>query len=583
MENKAMNKIIIRSVLSRADMLLREIARVLHASLLICLLSSSAGIFAAALPEWQAMQEQPSSMLASQAALLLGREFNFDEDQQKMLSAWLNDMADPRFGFVDFDSARGVAQQIRAMPTQAGPADVKAGEREEKEDADGGSKVGKAIKKSPERQDIERVMREYLPPELVSSLVGDYAASVAPWNIKFEPGKVLKEFNCGPLSNLQASADGRYIAVQKGFPSFDEKEGRAIDIWDMQELRVFKQLTMEKAGGRWVFSPEFDTAAAVNFSTGEILIANAENGKIVQRIKISMDGLSLSHLSSSLSFFHREDGLYLIGADRHNTAFIWNVESGKMVDKRSIAIRPGRFAVGSGQFSVDGKLFLQIEGRDKDSLLVGKIKTGELVRRIKLATPNASFYTLGDHSHIFDFENTRVAALIEGEAFSSHILIWNLQTNQQVLSFHLAARQMPITFSPDGRYLLVGYPLGPKPPIILNLQACEREYREKVARGDLADIVTGRVVSIGPEAESKELAAVPAPVAVAPVPVAAPSLPAVSRRITVAQAQTEFIAPSTIRQRTVWLNGLKDLAKNSADRMINYEDAWQLYEEIKNR
>jgi WD40 repeat protein len=79
------------------------------------------------------------------------------------------------------------------------------------------------------------------------------------------------------------------------------------------------------------------------------------------------------------------------------------------------------------------------------------------------------------------------------------------------------------------------------------------------------------------EVDEKEDAAVP--IAGAPVI----SLPTASRRITAKQAQKEFVEFSTVKKRSLWAQGLQDLAASSSDKKINYEDAWQLYEEIKNR
>jgi hypothetical protein len=70
-------------------------------------------------------------VLASQAAMKLARELNLDEDQQKMLSARLNEMADPHSGFVDFALAQNVAEGIQTMPTQAGPANSPTTKSEE--------------------------------------------------------------------------------------------------------------------------------------------------------------------------------------------------------------------------------------------------------------------------------------------------------------------------------------------------------------------------------------------------------------------------------------------------------------------
>jgi hypothetical protein len=110
-----------------------------------------------------------------------------------------------------------------------------------------------------------------------------------------------------------------------------------------------------------------------------------------------------------------------------------------------------------------------------------------------------------------------------------------------------------LVFSPDGSYLLIG---GISSTVTAwNLPELERQYREKQA-------------AIA-RAQAKKLAD--------------SSLPVVSQRITVELAMKGFRAPSTMKLRKAWIDGLNDLAKQSPDGKIDSGDAWQLYEKIKDR
>jgi hypothetical protein len=545
---------------------------------------------------------QPPRMVpVANAVRVFSEIFKLNEEQQKTVASKLAEIADPA-GEVDIETGWEVAQAIKAMPTQAGPAPVILGEVEEKEEGDQPVKTTKKYKTDPETEEAvrraliainKRRPGEKLDPksDLIKQLGAHIAgfASPSPWNIPFAPGEISRDLidvipalkNMSVVPPIQACANGSRIAFlsQKDYPI------HRVVAWDMQTMREAANFEIKDKPNAWTIAPNGDKFAFVSsigdFTKSKITIVDQSGKELhaitIERVKVSPQDLRFSLSGNELSLFDVNASGNSLPSEWCATQKTWNTntwaEIGSKKFERTMVkgLRP--------YFSPDGTKLIDIS---TNAVAVWNVATKEVLQR--LTTPPArKILMLTDYYSLpLDWENRRVATY---EYNANGATDWFLVTRD--LNTGAIISQVKIgddgeglrvstgpIFSPDGQYL-ISQEQGKT--TVWNLKELERQYAASQAQAGEQEFKG--------EGESKEMAAAPtpAPVPSSPAPAAAP--PVISRRITVKQAMKEFPGDRlpTIRKRNDWVKGLEELAAASADRNINYEDAWQLFETIKDR
>jgi WD40 repeat protein len=539
---------------------------------------SFAGAFAA-----QESGQEPRMMLAAQAAMEISRELNLDEDQQKMLSARLNEMADPHTGFVDFTLAQTVAREIQALPTQAGPAPINKGEMEEKEESEQPKKSVKKYKFDPsDETEVRRALialnkrmgsnrqdpKSKLFPQFSAHIASFKPGVVAPWNIQFAPGELSKEIDgTNPTYGVRASADGRYWALLSSQSPHDPSRG-IIRIWDTQTMKEVKQFNIPASSTvikKWAISPTGDKILYFIGGRGHVydvqrmtLVCTFDVAKELEQVSFSSDGL--------LVIVQREEPSndYV----RSHYRLIYDVRTGALLDSINLAkIYPTEPVFYSTLFSPDRTRLATVAFDEGFNIKVWNLEknapTLELRQRIK--TKNYEFPSL-----VFDNQNRLLAipmvTQLSHVAYKYNVEIWDLEVGKKIGDIELPGRFLDMTFSPDGHHLAVS-------------QRRLNSYSSYLAVWNLAEVKRQYLLSQAQageqeskaESESKEVADAPAP-------------GAVRRKLTVEEAMREFPGDRFPKkeQRIKWEMELEQMAADSADGTIEHTDAWQLFEDIKN-
>ncbi len=172
------------------------------------------------------------------------------------------------------------------------------------------------------------------------------------------------------------------------------------------------------------------------------------------------------------------DGQYLITGGQDGTARLWDVRTGKQVNRLD-AQTTGVYSVA---FSPDGQFVLTC-GED-NNVRLWDVKTGQLVRTFTNATwvftavfsPDGKHMITADpdgHADVWDIQTGKITKeFIEQEALSSAVLspdgkylaassyygsghLWDVETGKKLYTFsNNTSGANVVVFSPDGRYLL---------------------------------------------------------------------------------------------------------------------------------
>jgi hypothetical protein len=492
------------------------------AFILSVLILSTSGAFAA-----QESGQEPRMMLAAQAAMELSRELDFDEDQQKMLSARLNEMADPRSGFVNRDTARSVAEGIQAMPTQAGPAPVSVGEVEEKEEGEelssgkkkldkknaNGKKTKTGDKKSKykpgdsqkklkaktgttavSRRALEAMSRakdakdggQLDPRSKLFEQLGKHVAGfeptiVLPWNIQFAPGEVSQIIDGMQGRQMRVSANGHYLALFTGYGEdmmTNVRQAR-FEIWDMQLMQKVRDVAIDTGRhdiAHWALSPAGDRLAffADNTPRGIIFDVQRETGVCI--IHAAPNSIQFTHDGSRLAVYTSKPR----SATEWDTSILtYDATTGQLLDtKKATDILPATKDQRSLVFSPD-QTKLVIYHRPAPFIEVWDVTAQkQLLRMRRNDDREYSSVTLDNSgSKLAVYSIDKIA--IEGRK-NRYIEIWNTQDGEKIAQIRLTTSVNNMALSPDGSVLAtatVGSPV-----IMWNLEELERQYREAEAK-----------------------------------------------------------------------------------------------------
>lgn len=537
-----------------------------------------------------------------------------------------------------------VIRDTPAAPTQAGPAPSdsptaeseeaerrrrepwrrevgrEAEEKEEKESAEqaggkaelvggklvGGKKVKTRTKSTPDQEAEMEIRRALIainkrkggkkldPRSDLIKQMGKYIASFEPgiiqsWNIQFAPGEVSKVLEQMKPQTLSVSADGHYLLT---FSS-----AKMIEIWDMQASppRRVKVLDPDKFplsgwGLEFTLSPRGNKMAIYQSSSGQtiVVVVDVQEEKELYRIET---GMLLQNVNFS------PDGNQLIGYERKKRYVVtYSVATGKLLQTIDCtgAIEAWEKALGlklTGGFeylSLDGqKLALQIYS---NKILVWDLQENKEMPALTLPEKEKHFYG----SVVFNQDSSRLIATtvdrnVKGSFVKNPTLtIWDLNTGKLLctIKINAAGSDLHLVFSPDGRYLLSAY-LGKV--TVWNLPELERRYarsheqaREQESKAEEENKEVAAVAPATPTSAAPAMPPAPIPTPVSASP--APQATGVSRKLTVEQAMQEFPGGRlpTKEQRTRWERELEQIAADSTDNKIDYENVWELFESIKN-
>jgi len=571
---------------------------------------------------------QPPRMVPIESAnRVFSEKFNLGEEQQKTLASKLAEIAD-KSGKVNIDTAREVARVIRdtpAAPTQAGPAPAAPAplnqaptpankeEMEEKEESELPAKAGIKYKTDLETEiEIRRALiainkrkggKKLDPQSDVIKQMGKQIASfepiiVRPWNIQFAPGEISKVLKgTKPAHIIKASANGRYLATLSGYaPSTPEKSLQAlIAIWDMQLMRKVKVLSVDvksKSAPAFALSPTGDRLVFFpgDYKTGVVI--NVKNNATVSTISIA----EVAPIVHDLKANFPSSGYVIVevlrvkrasdGTHQYHNKLTYNANTGALLDVKIVAEseRPSKV-----RFSPD-----KTKSVTEDSLglfSVRDLKKNSLI--FELHDKNKRHYYL--NNLVFDSESKQLAALLSG--FTEYnVEIWDTEIGKKVGDISLKGGPSPdMIFSPDGHYLAISDPnISQKGRegadiTVWNLAEVKRRYARSQEQAEeqesKAEEENKEVAAVAPATPTSAAPAMPpAPI---PTPVStspAPQAPGVSRKLTVEQAMQEFPGGRlpTKEQRTRWERELEQMAADSTDNKIDYENVWELFESIKN-
>lgn len=578
------------------------------------LVLSMAGAFAGEEPQQEARMMSIDDLVQE-----FSRQFAFGPSQQNKLERELKKIATPA-DTVEFNTAESIAKSM------AGPQDVQ-GEEVEKEQE--GSRIGKALVKTPEQVKIEGAVREFLPGTL-AELVGSYLP--AAWNIQFKKDEEFLVFEHQiKFQSIKTSANGRYVALR----CLPKPKTIEIRLWDMvtmkwDDTRQHQLSYHHHSRLIWDISPTGDLLAYQHDKDKDIVIIDLTIKADQNRIKriIKMDPVEM------LSF--TPDGSEIIAyARREGKMQTWNVETGNLVPektKESKDLPEGERNPAGGMtnysiISSDGKKIAMIEGKSICS--VWDLNRKKVIRKFEVGAGR----TFIVHSVVFDTEGERIAIINHQDADKIFLGIWNLVTGIQECDIPLPDRKKNVlgfsdtmAFSPDRQFLATTFDVkgGFR---VWNLPEFQRIYKQQQipAKRVTVDEYMETLAGLMPESELDEVrkqlrelsqtspdgkieeslaqqqvddmlhASAPRVLVKPEKPMsapgeveekegaAAPQAPGVSKRITVGQALKEpAFSGLPAKQQRVWEKELKRMAAQSADRTIKYGDVWQLFDEIKN-
>jgi len=224
------------------------------------------------------------------------------------------------------------------------------------------------------------------------------------------------------LNTLSFSPDGRWLASPYGVH----------DLQDSSVLHRFTSRIMSTAfsadGSLLAIGPEMQPVQLLDTATWEVV----RTFESLRHIHVVAD--------DSFGFEFSPDGLWLAdGTLVAGDARIWDVETGTL--HRSLAISAPESDVHDVAFTSDGQ-FLAAGGHGRN-ILIFSTNTWRLERLLPA----------GEGTMSLDFSPDGRLLITSIEMTVS---VWDVQTGRRLRTFDHDIEVLPVTFSPDGRYIACG-------------------------------------------------------------------------------------------------------------------------------